>query len=130
MFNHVYFGAIMLLVATSSVKQTDLKPGETFRDDIGSTLSSISIMAELAKVQSAEAPTLLASIGESTTSIQENMGDIVWAIKSENDRFENVLRRLNACASGILEARGIWLDFVDDEALSTSRLSMGQRKNL
>ena len=103
---------------------------DDLHDDIGSTLSSISIMAELAKTRSAEAPTLLASIGESTISMQENMGDIVWAIKSENDRFENVLRRMNAFASGILEAKGIAMDFVDDEALSTSKLSMEQRKNL
>ena len=103
---------------------------DDLHDDIGSTLSSISIMAELAKVRSAEAPTLLASIGESTMSMQENMGDIVWAVKSENDRFENVLRRMHAFASGILEAKGMVLDFVNDEALSATKLSMGQRKNL
>ena len=42
-------------------------------------------MSELAKAKSPEASTLLASIGESTISMQENMSDIVWAIKSEND---------------------------------------------
>jgi two-component system sensor histidine kinase UhpB len=103
---------------------------DDLHDDIGSTLSSISIMAELAKVRPAEAPALLASIGESTLSMQENMSDIVWAIKSENDHFENVLLRMNAFASGILEAKGIMLNFVADEALSASKLSIGQRKNL
>jgi two-component system sensor histidine kinase UhpB len=103
---------------------------DDLHDDIGSTLSSISIMSELAKAKSPEASSLLASIGESTISIQENMSDIVWAIKSENDSFENVLQRMNQFASDILDAKNIALDFISDEALSISRLTMKQRKNL
>jgi signal transduction histidine kinase len=87
-------------------------------------------LSELAKVKSPEASTLLASIGESTVSMQENMSDIVWAIKSENDRFENLLQRMNQFASEILDAKNIELDFGSHEALSTSRLTMKQRKNL
>ena len=103
---------------------------DDLHDDIGSTLSSISIMSELAKAKSPEASPLLASIGESTISMQENMSDIVWAIKSENDRFENVLQRMNQFASEILDAKNIALDFTSDASLSTSRLTMKQRKNL
>ena len=61
---------------------------DDLHDDIGSTLSSISIMNELAKTKSPEALSLLTSIGESTSTIQENMSDIVWTIKAGNDRFE------------------------------------------
>lgn len=103
---------------------------DDLHDDIGSTLSSISIMSELAKAKAPEASHLLASIGESTLSMQENMSDIVWAIKSENDSFENVLQRMNQFASEILDAKNIVLDLISDEALSTSRLMMKQRKNL
>lgn len=103
---------------------------DDLHDDIGSTLSSISILSELAKEKSPEAKSLLTSIGESTISMQENMSDIVWAIKSENDRFENVLHRMNQFASEIFEAKGIALDFTSDPSLFTSRLTMKQRKNL
>ncbi len=102
---------------------------DDLHDDIGSTLSSISIMSELAKQQSPEALPLLASIGENTITIQENMSDIVWAIKAENDRFENVLQRMNQFAFEILDAKNIELDFTNDASLSTLRLTMGQRKN-
>lgn len=87
-------------------------------------------MNELAKAKLPEALGLLTSIGESTISIQENMGDIVWAIKSENDSFGNTLQRMNQFASEILDAKNIVLDFTSDEALSTFRLTMKQRKNL
>jgi signal transduction histidine kinase len=103
---------------------------DDLHDDIGSTLSSISIMSELAKAKSPEASSLLTSIEESTISMQENMSDIVWAIKSENDSFENVLQRMNQFGSEILDAKNIELDFVSDETLSSFRLTMKQRKNL
>lgn len=103
---------------------------DDLHDDIGSALSSISIMSELAKAKSPQASTLLASIGESTLSIQENMSDIVWAIKSENDSFENLFQRMNQFASEILDAKNITLDFASDGSLSASRLTMKQRKNL
>jgi len=102
---------------------------DDLHDDIGSALSSISIMSELAKAKSPEASPLLTSIGESTVTMQENMSDIVWAIKSENDRFENVLQRMNQFASEILDAKNINLDFKSDPSLSSSRLTMEQRKN-
>jgi len=102
---------------------------DDLHDDIGSALSSISIMNELAKKKSPEALPLLASIGESTTTIQENMSDIIWAIKSNNDRFENVLQRMNQFASEILDAKNIAFDFKSDASLSALRLTMEKRKN-
>lgn len=103
---------------------------DDLHDDIGSTLSSINIMGELARRKAPEASVLLDSISESTISMQENMSDIVWAIKTENDRFENVLRRMNAFASEVLDAKGVGLNFSCDAALASSRLSMKQRKNM
>lgn len=102
---------------------------DDLHDDIGSALSSISIMNELAMQKSPDALPLLASIGESTTSMQENMGDIIWTIKAGNDRFENVLQRMNQFASEILDPKNICLDFETDASLAASKLTMEQRKN-
>jgi two-component system sensor histidine kinase UhpB len=131
-------GLLALLVITGiSLRNNRLKQLQNMRnsiaddlhDDIGSTLSSIGIMSELAKAKSPEALTLLASIEESTNTIQENMSDIVWAVNPKNDRFENVLQRMNQFASEILEAKNIELDFTSDASLSALRITMGQRKN-
>ena len=102
---------------------------DDLHDDIGSALSSINIMSELAKQKSPEASPLLTSIGESTSTIQENMSDIVWTIKSGNDRFENVLQRMNQFASEMLDAKNIELDFKNDTSVASSKLTMEQRKN-
>lgn len=102
---------------------------DDLHDDIGSTLSSIGIMSELAKAKSPEASSLLASIGESTIAMQENMSDIVWAVNPKNDRFENVLQRMNLFASEILDAKNMELDFTSDATLSALKITMEQRKN-
>jgi two-component system, NarL family, sensor histidine kinase UhpB len=62
--------------------------------------------------------------------MQENMSDIVWTIKSKNDSFDSVLQRMTQFASEILDAKNITLDFSNGASLSTSRLTMKQRKNL
>ena len=103
---------------------------DDLHDDIGSTLSSISIMNELAKEKSPEALSLLTSIGESTTAIQENMSDIVWTVNPNNDHIKNLLQRMNLFATEITEAKKIRLHFNSDDSLHVFRLTMKQRKNL
>jgi signal transduction histidine kinase len=128
----------LVIIASFVVRNRRIKQLQKIRnaiaddlhDDIGSTLSSISIMNELAKARSPESLSLLTSIGESTAAIQENMSDIVWTVNPDNDRFEDVLKRMNLFAADILEAKNIRLEFNTDDSLATSRLSMKQRKNL
>jgi two-component system sensor histidine kinase UhpB len=131
-------GFIILLVAGGIIlrnkRQKQLQNmrnsiADDLHDDIGSTLSSISIMSELAREKSPQAQTLLASIGESTHIIQENMSDIIWTVKPGNDRFENILQRMNEFASEILDAKNIAFEFISDAAVPASRLNMEQRKN-
>lgn len=134
----IVFGLlIVFIVATIVIRNRKQRQLQTIRnsiaddlhDDIGSTLSSISIINELAKAKSPESLVLLNSIGENTAAIQENMSDIVWAVNPKNDRFENIVVRMNLFATEMLDATKIQLQFNSDEALKSARLSMGQRKN-
>ena len=106
------------------------KIADDLHDDIGSTLSSISIMNELAKAKSPEALPLLTTIGENTLTLQENMSDIVWAVNPGNDSMNSVIERMNEFANSILESKNILLDFDSVTSVSSVRLSMTQRKNL
>ena len=126
-------GIVLLVLRNNRQKQLQNMRNtiaDDLHDDIGSTLSSISILSELAKEKSPDAISLLDSIGENTLSIQENMSDIVWSLNAKNDRFENVLYRMNQFASEIFEAKSVELDFTSDPSLLTSKLTMKQRRNL
>ena len=63
-------------------------------DDVGSTLSSISIFSQMAQAQSKEVNPALETIGESSRKMLDAMADIVWTIKPENDQFEKVIMRM------------------------------------
>ena len=123
-FYRYRIGQIMKLQKIRNSIASDL------HDDIGSTLSSISIMSELAKKESPGSMTLLDSIGESASLMQENMRDLVWAVNPQNDRFGNILQRMHQFGSEILEAKGISFQFQYNESISTEKLSMDQRKKI
>jgi signal transduction histidine kinase len=57
------------------------------------------------------------------------MSDIVWTIKSGNDRFENVWQRMNQFATEILDSENMEMSFRTEPSLYTVILTMEQRKN-
>jgi len=103
-------------------------------DEIGSTLSSVSLFSSVAQKKAAgkapEASELLGRITDSTTQVLEAMNDIVWAVNADNDDMASVIKRMHAFAVNVTEARGCKLHLHADEELKSVRLEMTQRKNL
>ncbi len=99
-------------------------------DDIGSTLSSVTILSELGKQKYAEATPLLERISKNISLIQENMSDIVWAINPRNDRFTNIIQRMSQFAAELLEPKSIVLNFTAEDVLLSLLLPMEKRRSL
>jgi len=99
-------------------------------DDIGSTLSSISIFSQMAQQESKEAIPLLETIGENSRKMLDAMADIVWTINPENDQFEKIILRMRSFAYELLGAKKIDFEFNADEEVAKMKLSMDVRKNL
>ena len=103
-------------------------------DEIGSTLSSVSLFSSVAQKKAAgkapEASELLGRITDSTTQVLEAMNDIVWAVNADNDDMASVIKRMHAFAVNVTEARDCKLHLHADEELKGMRLEMTQRKNL
>jgi two-component sensor histidine kinase len=76
-------------------------------DEIGSTLTSINILSNVSKQamdkEPEQAKEMLRKIAEQSKTIQQNMSDIVWAIRSDNDKVENLLVRMREYAAETLE---------------------------
>lgn len=102
-------------------------------DEIGSTLSSISIFSEVignkTKDTVPEVTPVIERISESTGNMMDAMSDIVWAINPQNDRFENILSRMQAFAGELLEAKNCQLHLQVDDAVQHIKLGMETRKN-
>lgn len=102
-------------------------------DEVGATLSSISIFSEMAKQsvgQPSKAEPYLQRIGERSRESIEKMSDIIWSINPENDGMNQMLERMKNYANEMLEAKNMGVHWVESENISLLKLSMSQRKNL
>ena len=102
-------------------------------DEIGSTLSSISIFSEViedqTKDQLPEVTPVIKRISESTLNMMDAMSDIVWTINPKNDRFENILSRMQSFAGELLEAKNCIVHLKVDDEIKDVKLAMETRKN-
>ena len=106
------------------------KIASDLHDDVGSTLSSISIFSQMAQQQSKEVIPMLETIGESSRKMLDAMADIVWTINPENDQFEKIILRMKRFAFELLGAKKIDFEFVADDEVAKMKLPMDVRKNL
>jgi len=103
-------------------------------DEVGATLSSISIYSNVAKrmagTDTERSKEYLEKIEISSREMIDSMGDIVWSINPANDKPEKMLQRMRSYAYEILSAAGIELRWKEDEQLNAQKMTMEQRKNL
>ena len=102
-------------------------------DDIGSTLNSISIYSEIAKLKNteeAQREKFLETIGSSSRNMIEQMNDIVWTVNPMNDKFENILLRMRSFASELSEGTNMQFHIEVDENCKSISVGMNERKNL
>ena len=103
-------------------------------DEIGSTLSSISLFGEVARKNINNNPgktdNLLEQINEYTSDMMDSMGDIVWTINTRNDNFDNLINRMRAFSSKVMETREVNFVFNAPVTGAIGHLDMTQRKNV
>lgn len=104
-------------------------------DDVGSTLSSISIYSEAIKNKLTHNETekvmdLVNKIGENARETISNLSDIVWSINPVNDSGEVIFNRMETLASSLFSSKGIKLDFKNDESLNHLNYSIEMKQNL
>lgn len=102
-------------------------------DEIGSTLSSVSIYAESAKKVTAgnqKAEGILSKINAGTSEMMEAMSDIVWAVNTGSDHFDGLANRMRSFSVQVTETKNIDLHFTDNKEIPDIALDMEQRKNI
>ena len=102
-------------------------------DDMGSTLSSIRIFSDVAKKQIEEKPEtvqLLDRISNNATSLSENMQDIIWTIRSDNDTLEDLVSRMREFGLRVCDAKNITFNTTVSQSFKASKLTLEQRRNL
>jgi signal transduction histidine kinase/ligand-binding sensor domain-containing protein len=102
-------------------------------DEIGSTLTSINILSKVShknlEKDRQKASSLLKKVITQSQEIQENMSDIVWSIRPDNDKMENIILRMQEYVSHTLEPENIRVSFSVGDRIAKESLSMQQRRD-
>lgn len=103
-------------------------------DEVGSSLSSISIGARLAEQLSTsndpQVRAILARIGATSSESLRSISDIVWAIDPRHDHGEALVHRLRRIANELLESNGIDVSFAVGPGVEVLKLPMDTRKEI
>jgi ligand-binding sensor domain-containing protein/two-component sensor histidine kinase len=111
------------------------KISRDLHDEVGSTLSGIGLLSEVAIQQlenekKVEVKKFLHKINESSEEMLEKIGDIVWAVNPQNDSFEKIISRLKTYAKTTTDPLAIQLHFNSDKNVVPARMDMHKRKNI
>ncbi|MBC7775918.1 MAG: hypothetical protein H7246_10830 [Phycisphaerae bacterium] len=108
-----------------------LRIARDLHDEIGSTLSSISILSASALhgVQKDLDNARFGNIGNKARAALDSISDIVWSVNPENDSMEKALARMSAYASEMLENVGAELHFEVGSGVESLSLPMEKRKD-
>lgn len=101
-------------------------------DDIGSTLSSISILSEIASKEKdhLQSGNMMQEIKQNSVTLMEKMDDIVWSINPNNDTIENLMLRIKRFASKLFEAKEIDYIIDIDNSIHNAKLNMEIRQHI
>jgi len=103
-------------------------------DDIGSSLTKIVILSEVAHQKAArqggEMTDSLSAISGISNELVEAMSDIVWAINPKRDHLSDLTHRMRRFASDILTARGIKFHFSVPDAEDDAQLGANVRREV
>lgn len=101
-------------------------------DDIGASLSNISILNELTQ-RNISNPDIarkhLSVAGEDINRISESLSDIVWNINPQFDSPENLFIRMKRYAADMFDGRDIEAEMSFPENTTNLHMAMGQRRD-
>jgi len=131
-FGAIVYGAyqykLSKMIALQALRN---KISTDLHDDIGSTLSSISILSEVAvNEKEKRSKMMLAEINERSHLLMEKMDDIVWSISTRNDTIGNLFSRLQQFAATVLEAKDINYEVRIPEKVKNLKVDMQRRQHI
>jgi len=117
-----------------AIERTRRSISKDLHDDIGTTLSSITLMNAVLKnkieSQPGEAKKMAAKIETASRDMIQNMSDIVWSINPNNDTMEKLIYRLQQFCNDVFDIPGIQYQLIVEEAVKSKVLNMQLRRDL
>ena len=130
----VYFVYRYRLMQMVKLERVRTRIASDLHDDIGASLSQISILSEVAQRKAGDSANgvvePLSMIAGTSRSMMESMSDIVWAINPKKDHLSDLLQRMRRFAEDILDAQEIEHEFIAPENARNITLGADLRREI
>ena len=112
-----------------------LQLSRDLHDDIGSSLSGINMLNQLAQQQCKQPYNetvygLLQKINAYTNEVIEKVSDMAWLVKSNQDSLSILIKKLKDYSTAAASSKNIVLHFNSTPPVTDKELSLQQRKNI
>ncbi|MCP9766436.1 hypothetical protein EGI22_00860 [Lacihabitans sp. LS3-19] len=99
-------------------------------DEIGSTLSSIMLISDMAKKQEGSTQKMFTKINSDSKSVMESVDEIIWSISPMNDSLQGIILRLKEYAQPLADSKNIKFELKVEEGFDKIKLETEVRRNL
>lgn len=134
----ILLGILSTLFINNKNKLKRIKESQNIRnkiasdlhDEIGSTLSSILLISDLAKNEEGNSKKMFMKINADSKNVMESMDEIIWSINPSNDSLQEILVRLREFAQPMAISQKMDFEITVDENILNAKLEIEQRRNL
>lgn len=136
------FAAIGILYWIDKLRVEEVRNTERIRTriatsltrDMSSTLSSINMLSELAKIKADKdmerTKEYIGQISDSSNRMMEVMEDMIWSINPENDELKYTIIRMKKYAAEVQQKYEVEVNFTVDKKVEELKLQMDRRHEL
>ena len=124
---------ILQIEKEAAVEKERNRIAQDMHDDLGSGLTKIAILSELAESKlkhPEEASTQLKRIADSSRDMVDSLQDIIWMLNTENDRLDMLAEYIKEYATKYVEHSEISLSFDYPKYIEPVKLSEVKRRNI
>jgi signal transduction histidine kinase len=128
-----YSKQILALEQQNAVEKERLRISKDMHDDLGASLTRISILSEMAKKQQddpVKSQQIIEQISGISGGVVDDMSEIIWAMNPRNDTLDSFTSYIRQYASSYLESAGIEGRFAFPGKVPVQPMSSEFRRNL
>jgi len=128
-----YRSKLQELEQQNVINKERLRISKDMHDEIGASLTRISILSELARNKTSdtgETQRLINQINDISGNVVDEMSEIIWAINPKNDSLGSFAAYLRQYASNYLESTGILIHYHFPDEFPEALMLSEQRRNL